>query len=489
MAVAIKGGGRERRAIKALKKQAKKPPANIDDCIALGDQLAVAREWKSAINCFQAALNKEERNARVLGKLAYVCACAGLLNKALNCYELALTIQPENSELPKNIGAIYLATGDPRRALEFLGRVSELNNHDSDCQYMLAEAYSQLNDVEKSKGYYQRAILLFNKQKLQAPGLIKFGRALAALKQYTAAVGALREAVDSSPNLAGGHFELAVVYDTAGDQPRAAAAYRRVLELVPGHASALNGYAKMMAGQGLLHKSAWAYRRLTKLFPDNAGARHFLAAMSQENVTGVTEEVYVRDVFDDYADSFEEHLVNGLSYATPQHFEALYRPYWAGQLLKIIDLGCGTGLCGPLFKEMASYMIGVDLSQGMLEQAEKKGVYDELQLIELVSALECEYQSQDLLIAADVLIYVGDIAPVLKAGKQALRTGGKFLFSVESLTGSSYRLGVSGRYQHSDAYIKLLAKTEGFQIIHQENSILRTESGQGVAGILYLLEK
>ena len=194
-------------------------------------------------------------------------------------------------------------------------------------------------------------------------------------------------------------------------------------------------------------------------------------------------------VFDGYAEKFEDHLVNGLSYKTPEDIFALHEAHRSGVKLNIMDLGCGTGLCGPLFKDIASTLIGVDLSKGMLAQAEKKSVYDELKLMELVSALEQEYQTQDLLIAADVLIYVGELAPLFKVSKQALRVGGKFVFSVESRSGNSFKLGKSGRYQHSDVYIHGLADKYDFEVKAQKHSVIRTESSEPVMGELYLLEK
>lgn len=456
---------------------------------ALGDRFVDAREWLDAIECFKIVIEQDNTNVNALSKLGYACGSAGLLTEAMNAYLTALQIEPERQHLLKDLGAIQLARGLPSLALDYLERAIALKHKDPDCHYFLGEAYRLLKELELSAAQYFLAVKLYRSHTLDAATMIKVGRSLGFLRRHEAATNFLREAAIAAPEMPGAHFELACIYRASENEAEEIESLRRTLELAPRHTGALRAYAKLMASHNKLEKSAWAFRRLSQIYPEDASIRHMLSAYTQENVKGATDEVYVKDIFDHYADSFENHLVEGLGYRAPQLMRALYEPHRKSDKLAIIDLGCGTGLCGPLFKDIASQLVGVDLSQGMLKEAHKKAVYDRLMLSELTSALEEEYQTQNLLIAADVMIYVGDLNPVFKAAHQALQDGGQLLFSIEIMENGDYTLAENGRYRHSYTYIEALAIQHGLHIIAQQTSTLRTESRKPVEGELYLLEK
>ena len=197
----------------------------------------------------------------------------------------------------------------------------------------------------------------------------------------------------------------------------------------------------------------------------------------------------MENLFDDYASSFETHLVNALRYRAPELLrEAVGRvsgvteAHWS-----VIDLGCGTGLCGPLFRGLAQRLVGVDLSAGMLEKAKERKVYDELETGELTTTLEANPASFDLVIAADVFIYVGDLKRVFNATLSALHPNGLFAFTVGRGVGPRFTLTTSGRYSHSPEYIESLAHDRGFDIALRELITPRLEQGQPVAGELFVL--
>ena len=78
-----------------------------------------------------------------------------------------------------------------------------------------------------------------------------------------------------------------------------------------------------------------------------------------------------------------------------------------------LDLGCGTGLAGVAFRDCVERLEGIDLSPGMVAEARAKGIYDALHVGEVVAHLKAATDRQfDLILAADVLVYVGDLAPL-----------------------------------------------------------------------------
>jgi predicted TPR repeat methyltransferase len=158
-----------------------------------------------------------------------------------------------------------------------------------------------------------------------------------------------------------------------------------------------------------------------------------------------------------------------------------------GKQFDMLDVGCGTGLCGPLIAPYARTLVGVDLSARMLAQAREKQVYDELLQMELTAALRGRAAaSADVIVSADTLVYFGDLSNVAAAAAHALRPGGSFVFTLERATAAAvrdFRLEVHGRYTHAQDYVDAVLRDHGLQaeIGHAD---LRTESGMPVAGLV-----
>lgn len=263
------------------------------------------------------------------------------------------------------------------------------------------------------------------------------------------------------------------------------------LKIAPDHTETLMAYSALMAEKGRLDRSAWAYRRLLLQAPDDASLKHLLKATSQPDDRTGADERYVQDVFDAYAAHFDDHLVNTLSYQVPELAWALYTRTMPSRCdLFTVDLGCGTGLCGPYFRSLSKRLVGIDLSASMLDKAAERQCYDALAQQDLVAGLRPYNTAVDLALAADVFVYVGDLASVFVACVRALAEGGHLLFSVESTTHpSGVVLHPSGRYQHSDAYILAMAQAHHFSVVVREAINVRMENGHPVKGALFLLQK
>ncbi len=158
--------------------------------------------------------------------------------------------------------------------------------------------------------------------------------------------------------------------------------------------------------------------------------------------------------------------------------------------LDVIDLGCGTGLCGPLFRDLAATLTGVDLSSKMIDKARDRLVYDNLIVGDVMPALQSGDARYDLAIATDVFIYIGNLAPVFEACAMALNTNGLFAFSIEGAEeGTSYTLRTSGRYAHSVGYIQSLAQVSGFKETAVEQVVVRKEQGVSLSGYIFVLTR
>lgn len=195
---------------------------------------------------------------------------------------------------------------------------------------------------------------------------------------------------------------------------------------------------------------------------------------------------YVEAMFDGFADRFDHQLVELLDYQAPSQLAELVARH-TGRLAEILDLGCGTGLAAAPLARFGARLTGVDLSGGMLAKAAERGAYVELIQADVVDFLRQRPGAFDLVLAADVLIYLGDIADLFEVLAGAIRPGGYFAFSVEA-TANGWKVLPSGRYAHADAYIRDLAASD-FEVLEHETTTLRREGAGVASGGLYVMRR
>lgn len=286
-------------------------------------------------------------------------------------------------------------------------------------------------------------------------------------------------------------FGLALL--ASGDGAGAAEACRAVLELDPDYPEAYFSLGQALDLQGKRDAAVQAYRDYLATAPDDE-----LGALARLVLLGAAPEPerlpigYVRRLFDQYAARFDLALTQRLNYRVPLLLRGLLEsdPTAVAAPLDILDIGCGTGLSGAAFGDRANHLAGVDLSPAMLAKARARGIYGELQAGDLIEALRQRPARWDLIVAADALIYFGDLEPCFTAARAALRDGGRLLFSLEAPTSpapAGYRLAATLRFQHEHDYVAALAAAKGFAVLRANEDDLRLEAGRPVRGWLYLL--
>lgn len=269
----------------------------------------------------------------------------------------------------------------------------------------------------------------------------------------------------------------------------AAELMEQVLELVPGWAAgwSLLGDYRQKAGDADGAIAAWRElleRDVSGIF----GARLKLAAH------GVVPDLrpapeYIAALFDDYAPRFEQALVERLGYRTPDEIAAAVGAVMAERGVtrfgRVLDLGCGTGLMGAAIRGLAGWLEGVDLSGRMLEEARRKGIYDRLVQADLIAFLKAEAGDAELIVAADVFNYVGDLAAPLAGAREALVAGGLLAFSLETHDGDeAVRLAETLRFQHAPARALAECSAAGLAVLRWQPTVIRQERGRDVPGLL-----
>jgi predicted TPR repeat methyltransferase len=215
--------------------------------------------------------------------------------------------------------------------------------------------------------------------------------------------------------------------------------------------------------------------------------RYLLAALSGEPLSRAPDD-YIVDYFDRFAKDFDTQLVEVLGYRVPENLHALLEA--TGRTFPcILDAGCGTGLAGPLLRSLGTTTLsGVDLAPAMLKKASERQVYDHLVEGNILTFLQQSKERYDLVLAADVLIYVGELTALMPLVAKSLEPGGLFALSIETTDAADLVLLPSGRFAHRMSYIEELSKDD-FIVLQAVPTTIRLEANQPVAGVLVLLQR
>ena len=432
---------------------------------------------------------------------------AGRLVQAETGYRALLSRNPNHAEALHWLGVLLYQAGDASSAMPLLGRAAELLPKDPAVRSNYAHACLAAGQCDKAIAAFEGARTLGASSADLSFGL---GVALHRAGRIDDAIAALRDAVARDPSHAQAWYHLAAAWRSKNEPREVRKCLNKALELDREFAPAWQALGVLEAELGHAGQSAAALRQAMRLRQSHLPTEKSVAGLQQRltpdpltsqlhhalaDATGLLPPAdvppeQIAELFDRYADTFDEHLRDKLHYRAPELLISAIQRLNLGAPLDIIDLGCGTGLCGPLLRPLARSLRGVDLSPGTIEKARSRGVYDALDVGELVEFLRRCRGEYDLLLAADVLNYLGDLLPAMEAAHGALREGGHFAFTLEAMEGDHFRMSRrSHRFAHSRAYIQHIARICGFRFRCDEQAVLRTDAGNPVEGLVVVLQK
>jgi predicted TPR repeat methyltransferase/Flp pilus assembly protein TadD len=439
-------------AADVLTAAAKLAPAEPTILGELGSLLCLAGRKVEALQYLSASLQRDPRQTQVWLTVAGLCNEIGDKTTAEQAFRAALDLDPYSAEAAAGLGLLYLET-----------------HRFEDAVRLLTEA------LERGATAFAIHACL--------------GQALYQLGDFPAARAALAEAAEAYPDQAGvvRKYALALLIDALLSSPveEAIAAYRAaagphaedVMAVCRAAFQALCGYGHEEAAIRLGDE-------LLKRAPGDPVVSYHLDAL-RGRALDRAPSAYVAACFDKYAPDFDRHLVGVLDYRIPEKLQPLLAA--TGRVFpRILDLGCGTGLAASMLASFGGAPTGVDLSPRMLEKAKERGVYAELVEAEAVAFLSQAGEPFDLVVALDMLGYLGDLAPLFAGVAERLAPGGLFAFSFESGAGEDYRLSPAGRFAHDPAYVERLS-AERFEGLVSSPTMIRLEANRPVAGRLALL--
>ena len=285
------------------------------------------------------------------------------------------------------------------------------------------------------------------------------------------------------------HFELALTLMKVGRNAEAIQSFQHVLAIQPDESAAHAYLGRLFIAGNDLSQAAPHLRHYLRLVPeDPIGARMLLAHIGAEPIPDRPAQSYITRFYDNYAKSYDQKLINSLQYQCPQLILAALQKH-CPQKVAILDLGCGTGLCGQAVKPLAKRLDGVDLSPQMLTKAQQLNVYDQLTAEDLYPFLDKKAGCYDVIVAAGLFEHIGDPRQVFSAAFKALKDRGRFIFTAEEHPTQDLSVNSSGFYIHSRTHLEERAVQCGFTVTAVDPVVLWIENETPVGGLCIVLGK
>ncbi|MGO9484337.1 MAG: methyltransferase domain-containing protein [Rhodomicrobium sp.] len=478
--------------------------------------------WRAEHPQLDVMLGRKTPPARALRFLGLQQWSEGRLEAAIRLLSAAAALEPDSAAIWGDLGGAYYAMNRPQEARAcmatsldkdsmqpsawlLLGTIDSGTQNDAEAEFAFLRALSldpQLAAASAGLGlmYFRQRRFKNAADRLGAAVLLGsqiplvracLGQALYFLGEFSKAAGILAIEASLNPGDPGiakkfalNRFMDAILHE---DVQTALAIYAGIAGPHAEDPVAVTRTAfHLLSSYGHRDAAIKLGRERLSWAPDDPVQSYLLAALAQEPLSRAPED-YIVEYFNLFAETFDAQLVDVLGYRTPEDLHSLL----ANTLRtfpQVLDLGCGTGLAGSLLRSLAGTLAGVDLSTKMLEKAAARRVYDYLIEGEIGEFLNRQPDSFDLIFAADVLIYFGDLAQVMRSAAQSLKPGGLFAFSIEHARSNGYALLPTGRFAHHPSYVEELANDD-FLVLEKMPKTIRLEACRPVDGILYILQR
>ena len=382
---------------------------------------------------------------------------AGRLDEAAGLYRDYLRSHPNHGEALQALGTIYLQSGQFERAQYFLGEAVRLDPSSLDALRLRGAALMQL--------------------KRHAAALTCFERALALKPDF----------IEALVNRAVALFEMKRLDE-------ALAGFDRVLALDPQNAVAWTNRGNVFTALRRFEEAVACYDRALGIRPDleTAKQNRFYVLLELRQVSRIDGRA-LRETFDEVSPRFDELMVKQLQYRAHLQVRTMAERVIADLAppLTILDLGCGTGLVGEAFKDLAvgGRLDGIDLAPRMIQTARGRGIYDDLILGDLETVLAAPGRAYDLIHSADTMINLGDLAPTFCGVANRLKPGGFYIFACEAKAAEGWEQTPANRFRHSESYLRAEAARAGLCFVDLMECALRREADEPVAGFAVALQK
>lgn len=408
----------------------------------------------------------------------------------------ASAFQPENVDVRLNLGVACMALGEKEEAAAWWRTILDIESKHPQSLINLGLFHREREENQQAHDYWVQALELLPENMnvrewlADVKGLLGIG--LLVLGRVSDAESYLKEAVLLDPNypilwgyMSEWHFEQR-------EFGEALATCNRAIELDENNSQFFHTRGNILRAFGDDASALKAYQTAVQLGGNHISTRRAIAELTDQFIEEDTDVVEM--LFDQYASKFDHHLQENLKYDVPQKARQLMNSLKGreGPFANLLDLGCGTGLSMQPFLDLTtvdSQVIGVDLSQNMLHQAEKKGVYTDLVHSSFVDFLNQTVTSFDLVLCLDTLVYCADLKNIFQQIMNLLSLEGFAIFSTERSEVEDVALQRTGRYAHSIEYVSTILNELGFSVSCVNSTELRKDGARWVLGNIWIVQK
>lgn len=409
-------------------------------------------EWAMAEAQFLSVLALEVEHIPAHFYLGVLALQAEKLSQAEKHFQCLLMVNPDHVPTLINLGALELKRDAGQAAISYFTQALALDGNNSEARRNLAATFMHYDRFDNALTHYQE---LKKTSQLEIEDLYNMGVATAALGQLT----------------------------VASDY------YQQILLQQATHGAALNNLAAIHIRLGRRSEAIMLLQRALQAQPNDTASQFMLEVLLNKKQDPGASQEYVRNLFNNYAFHYEQHVQKILQYSLPQQSIEMLREFQKGMFQHVLDLGCGTGLSGAVLRASSVQLTGVDLSCKMLSQARDKHIYDQLIEADIVSFLREKQQCYDLVQALDVLPYFGELEVLFDAICSRLNINGVFIFSSEISEERSWKIQDSMRFCHHSSYIQTLLDSHSMRILQSSRVVARQENEQNLYVMLMLYQK
>ena len=424
----------------------------------------------------------EQRKSNPMLQAALRKHLDGDLQAAEHLYRELIQADRGDAQARHYLGYLLQQSGRLQEAFDQLTAAIAIDDRHAEWHFNLGIVLSRQGQVTAAINAFTRAIAIDPDKYFYWTNL---GAAFESNQEWARAEQSYKAAANLDPDCPDAFYLLSALYLKQERLEEARQCNYRGIVAEPAGSKPKMALGQALYELGRVDEAISLFENWLSEEPDNPVAMHLLAAYRGRQVPARCSNQYVEQTFDAFANSFES-VLGRLKYCGPQlvqdHLATLDLP---ASSLSVLDLGCGTGMVGEVMKPYARELVGVDLSQAMLDRSAEKQVYNQLHRSDIAEFLLMSAERYDLIACMDTFVYLGRLDEVLALIYRKLRAGGMLLFSTEKLLGvaeSDYRLNVSGRYSHHPGYLTTLLANTGFRLQRMTDVPIRNESGCQIAG-------
>lgn len=450
---------------------------------------------KTAVEYYKKALKANPRSEVAASNLAIIYYEMKSIFRAKMMARKTLKINPDNASALVVCGNINYCNKKYEKALSYYQQALAQNHNFYTANFNTAGIYFEMNDYKKAYFYAKRTIGLYpEKQEVQA----MFANICVEIGKPDEAIGVLTELYQKNPTDYWVCNSISQAYQQLKEYDKSLEMGWKAVNISKGEISQHINFGYLLYEIAI--ESPYAdvknyARKWLEKYGNNPVVEHMgNAIINAENVTKINS-LFVREIFDAFADDFE-NVLHDLDYSVPSLMSKDMALLFASlrlKKMKILDAGCGTGLCGSYLKKYAKFrgLDGVDISPKMLEIAKQKKIYTHLYNQDLNLFLSEHIETYDFINAADVFTYFGELNSLFVLLFNALRRGGRILFSISENyeNNDNYFLHASGRFLHGRQYVEKSLKHQGFIIEKIYRTKLRNEGEKEVYGWIVMARK